>query len=523
MNPTLFGSTNSSANLSTLLEHFRTGLRISSEQTAVLSDTTPANPIKPTRQAVDDALSGFLGGVREQDCLFLMFVGHVVEAAPADGQPEEACLVPFDGAPGKGETLIPLSRLLHQLELSPARQKILVLDVCRFNPARGLEFPGSGPDDSDKPGTMWEKLDRQLAEPPEGVQVWVSCLKNQFSYELEGDINNCVFLQAFDTALGKITDKTQHPEEVLPLPELVKTVNSTMQERLKKYTGGREKWVQISRLSGTYYVGGVTFDKADEAKNPLPKLLVKETVPKERPARAENLEQILAEMKLPPIRTSSTNPARDPAQPLELQMLPFIAADDVKDFILPGDSTPQGYRRELDKARTTLKNLPAPNDELSAQTPTKSDKTYDDEILARQRQVAARQIKLEDLLKEMKAADDKDREKASKRWRANFDLVKSHVLAELAYSYEVNSALAAARKKEMPPLDKNMQQNGWRMVATTRPQGDKEGKDAAKARLKLLLALQEECKGTPWEIVARREQFAALGVNWQPARLEGGK
>jgi hypothetical protein len=244
---------------------------------------------------------------------------------------------------------------------------------------------------------------------------------------------------------------------------------------------------------------------------------------KERPARVEDLEQMLAEMKLPPIRPSGANPARDLVPPMDVQMLPFIAADDLKDFLQPGDTTPQTYRREIDKARTALKNLPALNDELLAQTPATTDKAYDDVILARQRQVAARQDKLEGLLKEMKAADEKERGKASKRWRANFDVVKSHVLAELAYSYEVNSALAAARKKEMPAVDKNMQQNGWRMVATTRPQGDKEGKDAAKARLKVLQAMQEECKGTPWEIVARREEFAALGINWQPARLEAGK
>ncbi len=133
--------------------------------------------------------------------------------------------------------------------------------------------------------------------------------------------------------------------------------------------------------------------------------------------------------------------------------------------------------------------------------------------------MASRQEKLESLLKEMVAGDARDRDKASKRWRANFDFLKSRVQAQLAYSYEVNSALGAARKKETPNLDKELKQNGWRMAATPKPQGDKDGKAVAKARGKLLKAMEEEYKNTPWEVVARREEFAALGIEWQPAQL----
>jgi hypothetical protein len=522
MNPTLYGATKGTQpqNISTLMERFRTGLRIPPEQMAQVSDAAPVNPIKPTKKAIEEAISQFLTGVREQDCLLLMFAGHVVDAAPADGMPEETCLVPLEGIPNDGATLIPLSGLLHQLELSPARQKVLILDVCRLNPARGLEFPGSGPADADTPGAMWEKLDKQMDGPPDGVQVWLSCLKDQFSYELEQDFNNSVFLNALDVSLKKIVeDKIQYPEEPMPLQEFVDLVNATVKQTLSKYTSAKDKRTQVSRLSGYFYDGGLTYDEGDEATRPLPKLTVTDPVAKGGAARPEDLRQILADMKAPPIRSSLKNAAREPAPPLDDHMLPFISADDLKDYLLAADPTPEDYRKEIDKARDFLKNLKPLDEELLAQAPPKTDKQYDDEVLKRQRDVATRQDKLEGLLKDMAAEDGKSRDKASKRWRANFDFLKSRVQAQLAYCYEVNSALGAARKKETPNLDKELKQNGWRMAATAKPQGDKEGKAVAKARGKLLKAMEEEYKNTPWEVVARREEFAALGVEWQPAQL----
>jgi hypothetical protein len=276
MNPTLYGSTKGGQNITTLMERFRTGLRIPKEQMAQLSDATPTNPIKPTKKAIEDSIAQLLGSAREEDCLILMFAGHVVEATPPGGKDDETCLVPLEGVPNKGETLIPISGLLRQMEDCPARQKVLILDVCRLNPGRGLEFPGSGPDDSEPPGSMWKKLDEQLAQPPEGVQVWTSCLTGQYSYELEQGFDNSVFLDALDVALKKIVQGTiQIPEEVMPLPELVDFVNGTVKETLAKYTSAKDKRTQVSRLTGTYYEGGVTYD---ENSKPLPRLVLRDPV-----------------------------------------------------------------------------------------------------------------------------------------------------------------------------------------------------------------------------------------------------
>ena len=86
--------------------------------------------------------------------------------------------------------MIPLEWLYKQLEECPAKQKLLILDVCRFNPSKGEERPSSGP--------MGAKFDLALKNPPAGVQVWTSCTEGQQSYEIEDGLtfNNGVFLDA---------------------------------------------------------------------------------------------------------------------------------------------------------------------------------------------------------------------------------------------------------------------------------------------------------------------------------------
>ena len=88
----------------------------------------------------------------------IVFVGHAIEI---DEQPY---LVPLEGELAAKETLIPLKWLYDQLAACPARQKVLVMDVCRDDAARGNERPGSGP--------MGPKLDAALANPPAGIRRW---------------------------------------------------------------------------------------------------------------------------------------------------------------------------------------------------------------------------------------------------------------------------------------------------------------------------------------------------------------
>ena len=47
-------------------------------------------------------------------------------------------------------------------------------------------------------------------------------------------------------------------------------------------------------------------------------------------------------------------------------------------------------------------------------------------------------------------------------------------------------------------------------------QGDGTGRKLAREAEKLLDKLAEEHAGTPWEILAKREKYTALGLEWKP-------
>jgi hypothetical protein len=82
----------------------------------------------------------------------------------------------------------------------------------------------------------------------------------------------------------------------------------------------------------------------------------------------------------------------------------------------------------------------------------------------------------------------------------------------MAYVYEYNVKLGELRK-ELPPRDAATQV-GWRLagVEHTDPQAEREAREARR----ILQTMAEEFKGTPWEVIARREQRMVLGLDWQP-------
>src|SRR5262249_28250378 len=107
-------------------------LKIPPAQIGHLSDMAkqPTSPIKPV---IEETIKSFLAGSRAQDRLLLLFVGHAVEIKG------EGYLVPIEGELGNADTLIPIKWVYDQLAACKARQKVLVLDVCRLDPSRGLE------------------------------------------------------------------------------------------------------------------------------------------------------------------------------------------------------------------------------------------------------------------------------------------------------------------------------------------------------------------------------------------------
>jgi hypothetical protein len=106
-----------------------------------------------------------------------------------------------------------------------------------------------------------------------------------------------------------------------------------------------------------------------------------------------------------------------------------------------------------------------------------------------------------------------DRGKEPPRWQANYDYVRARLLAQIAYLYEYQSALGDMRK-ELPPRDPQTQ-GGWALVSAPQLVGDSAGKKAAKESAKLLKRIAVEHKGTPWALLAEREEALPLGLVWR--------
>jgi hypothetical protein len=131
------------------------------------------------------------------------------------------------------------------------------------------------------------------------------------------------------------------------------------------------------------------------------------------------------------------------------------------------------------------------------------------------RRVASVLRLLEEELDNMKLAAE-ERDKAPKRWQANYDFILARLMAQIAYVYEYSSMLGSMRK-EFPTRDPAVH-GGWRMASQAKLQGDSTGRKLARDAEKLLDKLAKSHPGTPWEILAKRERFTTLGLEWKPEK-----
>jgi hypothetical protein len=227
-------------------------------------------PVKPV---IEQAVTDFLAASRPMDRVLLLFTGHAVAIDKA------VYLVPIEGDLEDAKTLIPLTWVYETLARCKARQKVLVLDVCRLDPAQGKERPSTG--------AMGEVLDAALKNPPAGVQVWSSCVARESALEFGG---NSLFLEGLCRVLRKKAIKgIQEPTDPLPVDLLQAKVKKYVETALKGL-----KLKQTPRLTGQDPGKGADYDPDAE----LPPALVIRDAPalKYRPADKALVQGILDEI-----------------------------------------------------------------------------------------------------------------------------------------------------------------------------------------------------------------------------------
>jgi hypothetical protein len=143
--------------------------------------------------------------------------------------------------------------------------------------------------------------------------------------------------------------------------------------------------------------------------------------------------------------------------------------------------------------------------------PTNENK-FKEELLGRQREVARAMGVLDDVYQDVVAAGSK-RGRETKRWQANYDLVKARLEIQIAFLYEYQSALGQARR-DTPPRDPALH-SGWVLEPQEKITGDAAGKKLYKQAQKTFDYIITEYAGTPWEVLARREKERLIGLDWK--------
>jgi hypothetical protein len=515
-----YGSSGPGAhNLHTLVQKLSRSLRIRPDQVVELSDgvyqppQSPAaakgirpppqpagpQPVPTVKAVLEKTLTAFLNGCRAQDRILVLFAGHAIAID------DTAYLVPAEGELTVKESLIPLQWVYDQLAQCKARQKVLILDVCRFDPSRGAERPGGGP--------MDEKLDRALKTPPPGVQVWSACVAGQYSFESDGV---SVFLDQLHASKNQaVLRKMQHPEEPLPLEALAQTVGRETEAAVEEDVHVK----QTPRLVGKEAPGGAAYDPNE----PFPPKLVPEPppVPGGNVVPRAEVARLLQEIELPPVKLSRGEPVAfrlETVVPFSAQVMEPYKADyaNIREFLKI-----EGKRQQFPLRAATLDAIDALR--KYAKTPLREDfrgssnDRVKAEILKDQRAPARIIGELDEVREKMQRAADKRDEEPSKRWQAHFDYVYAALLARLTYLHEYNLMLGRIRQDRLPERNPKVH-GGWRLASREKPQGGKEVRDLADESKKILNRMVRQYQGTPWEVLARRERLTALGLEWQPTR-----
>jgi hypothetical protein len=473
-------------------------LHVAPEQVVELSDAAPREIARPPlKPVIESTIAAFLDGCRSQDRIVLLFIGHAVEIG------EDCFLVPIEGELADKETLIPLKWLYERLEKCKAQQKVLIMDVCRFNPSRGLERPAGGP--------MGAKLDAALQNPPAGVQVWSACVAGQYSYEgpnLQAGntvYTNGYFVNALAEAVTvkKVNPGIQEPNSPLPLEALINGTDTArgVHEGTTFEAGSWYQVKQTPRLNGQLPTETVPYNPAE----PLPeKVVIKlPALPDGDPAPRQVVQRILEETE------ARMTPEGAPL-PIRVDTLPLFSAKRLAEYADDGAMTP--FRQEILKAAEAVKKYattfkedfrgPGGNTEIKRI------------IMERQKEPARAHLKLMEVRDALLEVKDQRKEEKSKRWQANYDYVLAKLEARIAYGYEYNYMLGQIRKENLPPRDPKF--SGYRLASATKIQSGSETRKMVESLRKSLEKLAKAHQGTPWEVLAKRQALNALGLEWKP-------
>jgi hypothetical protein len=487
-------------------------------------ETKTVKPHSTQKSVLETTIKDFVDTCREQDRIMIVFAGHgayLEDPEPEDAKKDEtkkptgkAYLVPIDGNLKKPESLLTVKWVLNQLAQCKAQQKVLVLDVFRYSPSRGFDMasPGEGEE-----GKMPEAFDKALENPPAGVQVWTSCIKDQSSVELDG---GSAFLQALCHALqgdGQMTGISGPPQPI-PIENLVVKVNQRLKDLLTP-----EKRTQTSRLTGKSD-GGVAYNRDEQLAAQI--TLKPPTAAGAQAAGYAAVDNILNEISLLPTPRETRG-----GSAIRAANLPAFAAKRIDAYKTDGyqnvaelhgryKKDKDGFAKEFPLRAAYFEVVEAlqesnkiPLREVLASPVNPKQKAA---FLREQEPMGMSIFKLERVLDSVKDASEKRDMETSKRWLVNFDYAQARLQSRLMYLFEYNYTMGQIRADNLPDLAPG--QSGWRIGVNSDKLNvsEKKAKDLFRDTKKIWQKIQDKNEGTPWELLAQRESMVRLGLVWRP-------
>lgn len=470
-----------------------------------LSDVAEKNPHPPLKASIEETIKLFCEESRPQDSVLLAFVGHILV------REDKVYLAPIDAKlDSPPEKLVALEWLYQQLGQCKARHKVLILDVAHLDPQegvlRGKEMP------------LPPEAEKVISQPPEGVLVWLSCSANQFSYSFGGyGLVGSVFFHMLNesTYTGpdiqgrrnrQALEKAEpFPEWDLPLLRLSKRINDNVKAYLKSLGDLQQEPKLLGKLAG---------GPPPAPNDPLAAVVTLKFAPlPEKPVEAEFVDLILQEIRA---RINKDRPLRAAALP------PFWAKDlekykpdyaDLKSLqaLLNEKPLRKAVFEALDLLDKHERQL-----RMSFQADSNVE-NFRKQIMREQENLAIADQELFEFKEKLDKIRAAHRDQETLRWRANFDLVYARFIGRMALYREYNFVIGNRLRRD-PTLQNPEKNNGWKIVPSERLQ-QKETRELAKERDKVLEAILKEHPNTPWEFLAERERATSLGLKVEEAKV----
>lgn len=483
--------------------------RVPDDQLYVVSDTDKraADRRPPVKSVLVAAFDQFFETSRAQDRIAVYFGGHVLSKKTDAG--EVVFLVPLEGDPDDDATLIPLAAVYEKLATCKATQKVMIWDVCRFNPDRGRQRPGSEP--------MSEAVAKALSAAPPGVQVVMTCGAGQNALEftsLAADgptkppVAGSSFLEAvYAVAAKRGAGKPAAPGDPLPVDEWAGTLGKRVAEVAAAADGKPEQTLALS--------GGppVELAAADGAEPPPARFDIP-APPKG--ADEKEVRALVDEFALPGIKADD-DPGGVAGFPFPASALAAYKADvplaAVKD---KANADKYLFRVKVLDALALMRSIWAKDGKPQLREEFVGDTTdaIKKEITQEQNAPADAIARLEAALRLLEAVEPQ-RAEQPKRWQAHFDYALAQAKLRVAFLQEYNLALGNIKTEVLPARDPKRGHDGFKLVAAANMKAKDAKKQAEEAR-EVLDRLVTDFPGSPWAVQAKRDRALNLGLAWQP-------